>query len=146
MLALRVDKCAAWQCTCSCARQLINHCCLLTPTNGAFDVGPPQHGMRNTTSALLGLGLHPPSHTHLNMITPSGLKDSHGCREISTISSVVSERSRKPGCLIASSRYERWYLRVGQPEPEAHQHDGQVQRKACLQCTAHNHSFNCFLT
>lgn len=39
-----------------------------------------------------------------NRMTPSGLNEFQGCREISTISSVVSERSRNPGCFLASSR------------------------------------------
>ena len=37
-------------------------------------------------------------------MTPSGLKDFHGWSEISTMRSVVSERSRKEGCLEARSR------------------------------------------
>jgi len=43
------------------------------------------------------------------MMTPSGLKEFQGCRLISTIRSVFSERSRKEGCFLARSRYTCWY-------------------------------------
>lgn len=42
---------------------------------------------------------------HLNRMTPSGWNERHGCRLISTMRSVVSERSRKDGCRLASSWY-----------------------------------------
>ena len=39
----------------------------------------------------------------LNRMTPSGRNAAHGCRLISTMRSVVSERSRKEGCFWVSS-------------------------------------------
>lgn len=42
---------------------------------------------------------------HLKRMIPSGWKERKGCSVMSTIRSVFSERSRKLGCFLASSRY-----------------------------------------
>ncbi len=42
---------------------------------------------------------------HLNRMTPSGLKDSQGCKLISQMRSVVSDRSRNDGWRLARSLY-----------------------------------------
>lgn len=52
-----------------------------------------------------GNAVSPPASAHLNRMTPSGLNDFQGCKLISTIRSVVSDRSRKEGCRFAKSRY-----------------------------------------
>ena len=43
--------------------------------------------------------------TNLKRMTPSGLNDFQGCRLISTMRSVVSDRSLKEGCFFARSWY-----------------------------------------
>ena len=62
---------------------------------------------------------------HLKRMIPSGWKERKGCSVMSTIRSVFSERSRKLGCFLASSRYacSHTHTMRGVPQPATRQAD-----------------------